>query len=164
MIKLTPIVAKPLNVHAMLNELVKGMYDTTKDFEILLGSPAANWEHEPKFERTVREEPKQIVAVTSTTSKEYVWTSAGTKAHKIKARKPGGVLAFNTQKRAKTAPGSLLAQGALYGKPVVTQEVDHPGTKARNFPRAAKKLARQSMHARMTFAMRRAAKVSGHGA
>lgn len=164
MIKLTPIVAKPFKQHAAMSELVKGMYDTTKDFEILLASPTLTWEDKPKFERTVREEPKQIVAVTSTTQDKYVWTSDGTKPHKIRARKPGGVLAFREQKRAKTAPGSLLAQTAQYGNPVTAQEVDHPGTKARNFPRAAKKLARQSMHARMKFAMRLAAKASGHGA
>lgn len=163
MIKLTAIVAKPLNIAAMWKPLERGMAETTKDFEAMLELPTRNWNHKPKFLRRVEARQTEIVGETSTSQDLYVWTSDGTRPHLIRP-KTGHVLAFKTQIRAKTRRGSLLSQAAQYGKPVFAQVVHHPGTEAREFPKAAKKDARQSMWVRMNLAMRLAARASGHGA
>lgn len=159
MIKLTAIVAKPFNIAGVRKELKNGMADAADEFEALLLKPTAKWKHKPKFTRKVT---ANQIAIT-TTQDLYVWTSEGTRPHLIRPKKPGGVLAFKKQIRAKTRPNSLSSQAAQYGKPMFAQVVHHPGTKARHFPKAAHKQARQNMWARINLAMRRAAIASGHG-
>lgn len=159
MIKLTAIVAKRFNIAGVQKALKNGMADAADEFEILLLKPTAKWKHKPKF---VRKVTANQIAIT-TTQDLYVWTSAGTKPHIIRPKKPGGVLAFRQQKRAKTRPNSLSSQAAQYGNQMFAQVVHHPGTKARNFPKAAHKQARKNMWARINLAMRQAAIASGHG-
>lgn len=77
---------------------------------------------------------KLVLAGTEAAKNHWRWTDEGTKAHKIRARFAPR-LAFQVGYAAKTAPvaqfnvGNGTSSGA-WRKPL---EVDHPGTKAREF-------------------------------
>ena len=98
-----------------------------------------NWEHKVVFRAKRMDFPEKSVqpgvAVRVWTDDEiWRYVDEGTKPHEIRPKKAGGVLAFPSMFKAKTQPQSLKSgAGASGGPVVVTQAVQHPGTKARNF-------------------------------
>lgn len=89
------------------------------------------WKNKPNFIIKSKKGSRSIY----TTSEIYLWVSGGTKAHKIRAKTTGG-LRFQTGYKAKSIVGKIMSRaGGSFG-PYVNpppMEVNHPGTKARNF-------------------------------
>lgn len=115
---------------------------TIKEFEkIAVAEHAAvvkTWKHQPEFK--VRRygwlvKGNHAISVQVWTD-DPVWryVDEGTKPHVIRPKKPGGVLAFPSQFKAKTQPQVLKSgTGSSGGATVFSKGVRHPGTKARNF-------------------------------
>lgn len=94
----------------------------------------ADWEHKPRF--IAKQENFQLyVRPVGPHAKIWRYVNDGTRPHKIKARR-APFLAFQAgQYVPKTKPiGQFGGPGIVRGaKWVKTQEVNHPGTKARHF-------------------------------
>jgi hypothetical protein len=116
------------------------MRPALEKFKKELERPTATWEHKVAF--TIRFETvgTNLVGMVYTSDKIYRYLNDGTRPHLIRAKRPGGRLAFYSGGfRPKTAPGSLWASA---GSPATTNfrtpfAVNHPGTEARNWTRRA---------------------------
>ena len=109
--------------------------------------------------------PREIVISVTTGDKRWLWTDKGTKAHIIRPKKRGGVLAFPSSFSPKSKPGSLRARKGSSGGPTVfSREVRHPGTKPRKFTEQIEKKYGPKVRQAINLGFERAAQVSGHGA
>ena len=98
------------------------------------------WSHDPAFRiQGLGSFHSTTARVTvSTSDKPFIYVNEGTRAHWIRPKTPGGVLAFNSVFRPKSTPGSLRASRGFSGPPVAfSMAVWHPGTQARHFDRLA---------------------------
>ena len=98
----------------------------------------SDWNHKPKFKaRKVisGESIKLFVFPAGKNKKIWTYVSRGTRRHKIRPKKPGGLLAFTLGYSARTkARGKAhVGTGKATGDRVFAAEVDHPGTEAREF-------------------------------
>jgi hypothetical protein len=101
-----------------------------------------NWEHQPDFKARkflTTDAIKLNVFPAGPHKMLWVWTDKGTKAHKIPKAGPG-FLSFKTGYKPKTAPvGKFGGPGIFTGERVTMfGQVDHPGTKAREFTKTIK--------------------------
>lgn len=160
MIKVKAKLARLPNTNRMMLELVRGMADFTDDMEHELKQPTLTWKSPVMFERHVDAGSTKLTATVETGDKRYVWTSSGTRPHKIRARK-GKALRFAKVSRPKTRPGSLIAGSGISSGVAFAQSVNHPGTKARKFPQTAAKFLRPIFKFRIKNALRNAAEASG---
>lgn len=162
-IRLKVIKPSGINEKAMLDELTKEMKGIgegiAKDFE----ATTKTWEHKPKFSRELQSGPTRIRAYVWTIDEIYGYVNSGTKPHRI-VPKRSRVLSFpGGQYRAKTSPGVIgSSSGGSSGGQVFSRGVRHPGTKARDFEGTIEKKWHGLFQKRMSAAMERAAKRSGH--
>ena len=128
-----------------------------KDFEKVV----ANWDNKPQFKakKSIGKDIVVYVFPTGPNAKYWIWTSRGTKPHKIKA-KPGGVLVFPTGYTPKTSPSgpSYGGPGKSSGETVFATEVKHPGTEPRKFEEDIGKKANKWFKKEIENAMRRGAR------
>jgi hypothetical protein len=121
----------------------------------------ANWEHMPQFKarKSVGKEILLYVYPTGPNAVYWIWTSRGTKAHKITPKK-ASVLAFPTGYAPKTSPRgpSYGGPGKATGPTVFAVEVDHPGTRPRHFEEAWARWAKTWFRREIENAMRRGAR------
>lgn len=112
---------------AMQNHLTSLAKSIKVDFLVT----TKTWKHKPNFVIRGNKYSRHIY----TTSEIYLWVNGGTKAHKIRAKTTGG-LRFQTGYKAKSIVGKIMSRaGGSFG-PYANpppMEVNHPGTKARNF-------------------------------
>ena len=97
----------------------------------------ADWKHKPTWKATLktpRNTSELTVIPSGTNAKLWVWTSRGTKPHRIAARR-ARTLAFQTNYSARTQPVGRygVGTGKSTGPWVYPRAVSHPGTKARKF-------------------------------
>ena len=93
----------------------------------------------------------------------YGYVDEGTRAHIIRPKRPGGVLAFPSKSTPKTKPGRLRSGYGRKGKTIVfAKKVRHPGIKPRGFSPQIKKKMEPILETDMQNAMGRGAKKSGH--
>jgi hypothetical protein len=141
----------------------------------------ANWEHKPQFKARKSVGRGGIVLYVYPTGPNavyWIWTSRGTKKHKIRPktqrrfaagapegrggqfRKRAKLLAFPTGYVPKTTPRGpgYGGPGTATGPTVFAVEVDHPGTKARHFEEAWARWAKTWFRREIENAMRRGAK------
>lgn len=108
------------------DELYRVAVDMRGDFE----KTTKTWETPVSFGITKHLKGWKV----ETKSEIYKFVDKGTRAHVIRPKRAGGVLAFKGQYSAKTSPGVIGSRaGGAKGNTVVTKEVHHPGTRARNF-------------------------------
>lgn len=102
------------------------------------------WEKKPKFKIVrVRDPSGAIIFEVSTDNEIYGYVDKGTEPHVIRPKpdNPTGFLWFKAPSNAKTTPNVLgsfkggLASGARLFR---AQEVNHPGTRPRNFTKMIK--------------------------
>ena len=121
------------------------------------------WDHDPKFVSTIRRRAGATVVRVATTDDIYRFVTRGTKRHKIVA-KNSPVLVFKGTYKAKTLPGTVRSRsGGSSGPTVVAREVQHPGTKARNFDKLIAADWRKKLRRIYLQFMKDAARASGHG-
>ena len=132
-----------------------------KDFE----ETTKTWKHKPKFVETVTggKGLGGFAIEVTTTDEIYGYVDQGTKPHIIRPKKPGGMLAFASAFSPKTKP-RVLGSTAGHVGPVDTfrQEVQHPGTEAREFTKEIEKKWQPRFRQKMEAAMKDVAKASGH--
>lgn len=92
------------------------------------------WTHKPEFRITVRGRMGGATTLRVSTDDEiFHFVNMGTRPHLIQARN-APVLAFPSQFRPKTMPGSLRSGPGFSGGPTVLRfAVWHPGTEPRRF-------------------------------
>lgn len=89
---------------------------------------------------------------------KWKWLTEGTKPHKIRPKKPGGVLAFPSGYTPRTRPGAggqYKGPGKSSGDTVFAKEVDHPGNKPRPFPKVIARWAKPKFVKQINNAIRR---------
>ena len=144
--------------------------DIQKDFE----STIKTWKHKVKFVKEVDIKASPVQILVGTDDEIYRYVDEGTKPHPIFAGIYTGksnkkALAFpwggKGSYKAKTMPGVIGSQqGGASGPMRAFPFVQHPGTKARNFDEAVRKMWEPKFKKLMEAAMRIAARGSGHGA
>lgn len=132
-LKLIPILPRRRNLydipagHAAKEE---ALYELAEEAVQLLELSVATWEFEPVFH--VRYTSNS--ATVFTRDKIFGYVNAGTRSHRIEARRGPGPLSFTVGGRSKTRPrvisSTLGSQGNIW---VSTYTVEHPGIEAREF-------------------------------
>ena len=126
----------------------------------------SNWRNEPEFKARKRIERKGIsVFVYASGENARIWgyVTGGTRKHKIPLRPkpPGTALRFNWggkgSYKPKTAPvGKFGGPGRVVGgKATFAKQVQHPGTKARNFEKTIADDYKKTFNRDIENAMRR---------
>lgn len=132
------ITPKPIDVAAMIEALDASLIEAGEMFDRHMDSATKTWSEQskPKWKKAG---PKTIggdrVLTIATGDDPFIFVELGTSAHKIAAKKPGGRLMFQVGGFVpKTAPGFLgSGTGRKGGMWVAPEEVDHPGSEARDF-------------------------------
>lgn len=157
-----PISAKKLNIDAMRKIIEDEVKSIADDIEADFKKTTATWDHKPQFDKEVQIGPGEIAILVGTDDEIYNYVDQGTRPHKIKPKKPGGVLAFQSIYTAKTVPKIVdSGSGGSSGSTVFTTGVNHPGTKARKFSEAIAEDWEPEFKKRMEMAFSKASKVSG---
>ena len=117
------------------------------------------WDHKVRFEVKRKIEPGyRIVKILATGPHEslWLWVDQGTKAHVIKA-KTAPYLRFRTGYSARTArvARANVGTGQATGGWVQTEEVNHPGTEAREFSQDILDKLKPPLHERVQDAVTR---------
>jgi hypothetical protein len=139
MIKIKPIIPKGSKLRV---SVYKRAIDRTLDLmdtrtKGLYRKAVQTWKGPPSVD-SIKQEFSRIVVVDSPV---FDYVDQGTRAHRIRARR-GRFLRFGSSFRAKSSPNSLVSTpGGSSGSPVFAREVQHPGTKARNYTKKIQKIA-----------------------
>lgn len=101
-----------------------------------LAATVATWKHKPDFTIDAKLGRREVF----TTDEIYGYVNSGTKPHQI-LPKNGGVLRIGVGGRPKTVVGALRSNKGAKPKSFVftSKGVHHPGSKARDFDKAAQK-------------------------
>lgn len=101
-----------------------------RDFE----RTVSTWEKKPKFTvKRIRDASGAIIFEAGTDNEIYGYVALGTEPHIIRA-KNAPFLTFRFPSGAKTTPNLLTSKAGFIGDNwAKKQEVQHPGTEARNF-------------------------------
>lgn len=122
------------NLAAIEAELTKFANEFANDMLLDFELTTAFWEHKVKFEKLIDVSGAKVEILIGTDDEIYGYVNNGTKPHKIKPKGKGYPLAFMVGGSPKTTPGKAVSsKGTLGTLPVKAMEVDHPGTKAREF-------------------------------
>lgn len=124
---------KPRKPDILARDLVFDFEDEIKEVLREFEGTVATWETPVTF-KVVRKAKGSVEVRTE--SKIYEYVDRGTKPHKIRPKRPGYPLRFNSAGfRPKTAPRQLGSSAGTPAQPptVRAMEVNHPGTDARDF-------------------------------
>lgn len=101
--------------------------EAVKDF----GKTVATWKNKPEIRVRETTNTRQVYVI----GKIYGYVDQGTPPHIIRALR-ARVLSFRGGYKAKTRPGIISSSGGgASGKRIFARQVNHPGTKPRNFSR-----------------------------
>lgn len=162
-VKYEPILPGAFKESAFDDEIEKALRlfneGVAQDFD----KTVRTWEKKPDFEREIKLGKGRKEASVTTENEVYGYVDEGTPPHVIRA-KGGGMLVFNVPSSPKTTPNVIgSSQGSRGDTTVYAQEVNHPGTKARNFSITIKKKWEPRFGRMMQEAYYRGADKSGHG-
>jgi hypothetical protein len=144
----------------ILNELRKVETLIVKDYQ----ATTATWNHKFTFEHGIKFPKGSPGVVVETDNEIYGYVTYGTKPHIITAKRPGGVLAFQSGYKAKTTPRVIgSGPGGPFGETVFARSVQHPGTEAREFHETILEKWEPLFSDHMKDALDRGAKKCGHG-
>ncbi len=129
---------KPLvDTKRLLRGLGRAVDDTTAIADSNFKATVKTWKRKPKFKRRkAARKGRAIEGDVTTRNKIYGFVTGGTRRHKIPKRPTprGFPLKFRTGYRAKTSRRMLGShKGGAFGGWRSKRQVDHPGTKAREF-------------------------------
>lgn len=124
------LIADPKKLARALTNALNGV---AKDIQVDFKVTVQTWEHKPSFPIS---SPSAYRRIVSTDDEVYAFVNDGTRPHIIRP-KGGGVLVFRTPFRAKTLPNQIASgPGSVGQTEAIAREINHPGTKARNFDKA----------------------------
>lgn len=107
-----------------------------------LEKPLKSWSNPPQIEVLIDLDSKAATVVIGPAGSDmqvnkFVWLDKGTKPHVIKA-KNAPRLAFQTNFKPKTSPNSLASSSGSKSPPwAFAKQINHPGTKPRNWTEIA---------------------------
>ena len=114
---------------ALARAVENGLEGAARAAKADFGVTVQTWEHKPEFD--IEREPGKRTIWTG--HKVYLYVTRGTKPHTIRA-KNGKALAFSSQFTPKTTPRTIgSGPGGRGPADTFRREVQHPGTKAREF-------------------------------
>lgn len=139
-VKIVPILPKrnPFDVDRYKRAIENAGTETAKAIQVDFNVTTRTWKHKPDF--NIDHTHGKLVWVIATDDTIYGYVSEGTKAHVIVPRGAGRLVFFRQGFRAKSRAGyigSNVGSRATKGK-TFAKLVHHPGTKAREFPKAIK--------------------------
>lgn len=148
---------------AAKNEVAKEMILIGKDLRRIHKDVVDDWEHKPEFVASTQFEAQKInVDVKARGQYKKIWryVDEGTKPHVILPRKEGGRLIFRTGYSPRTLPVAQahVGTGIASGNFVSVQQVNHPGTEARDFGKQIAEDYKPEFRRRIENAFRRAAR------
>lgn len=154
---------KRFDAKAFMAEIAKEMKALQKEMGKDFDATVSTWDDKPKFEDEFEQNANRIRTFTGTSDEVYTYVSKGTKAHLIRPKR-AKVLAFQGTYSAKTMPGTIKARsGGASGDMIYSRGVKHPGTKARKFDELIVAKWEPLYSKRLSAAIDRGAKASGHG-
>jgi hypothetical protein len=119
-----------LNPKAMVRAIENTLNAAAKSAKVDFDVTTRTWTDRPKF--VIVKLPYERVV--GTDSKIYLYVTRGTKRHKIKAKNARSLTFKVGGFRAKTRPGWIGSNKGAAGKDWRSaREVNHPGSKARDF-------------------------------
>lgn len=121
---------KGLDPQEYLRQIDKALDSAAKDIEKDYKSSVRTWNTKVDFEIT---KPNRFERIIGTNNKIYNFVSGGTKPHVITPKRAPR-LRFQTGYRPKTTQRIASRAGGRFGPVVTARRVNHPGTKARNYP------------------------------
>lgn len=144
-------------------EVVNEMQEVGKDIRREFKGVVDDWEHKPTFTSRVIERPRYIraeVLVGGQHKQIWRYVDEGTRPHVILPRKEGGRLIFRTGYSPRTLPiaQAHVGTGIASGNFVSVQQVNHPGTEARDFGKQIAEDYKPEFRRRIENAFRRAAR------
>lgn len=143
---------------AALNALRKQATPIRADFR----ETVKTWKRKPKFETKVSLAGSRMTVTVYTTDPIYGYVDKGTKPHVIRPVK-AKALHFVTGYSAKTTPRVIGSrEGGADGDEVFTKEVQHPGTKAREFDKIIARKWQRKFRSEMSKFLKDIAEASGH--
>lgn len=131
MVKLRAIKPKadPFNLRKIEAAVREGMQEAADEAKAMLERTTSSWQNQPTF--TIAQQKDGFTV--GTDDPIYGYVDEGTKPHIIRPKKARR-LVFNVGGRAKTAPNVIgSTSGARGDTRVFARQVQHPGTKPRNF-------------------------------
>ena len=171
-LKLRAIKPAPFNNKAMTDTLRKAAKDWADWFKTEHVEPVTDgWRGErPVWEVKVYWANQYQLGISilpkdpeSEGAKKFMWIDQGTRAHPIRPKRPGGVLAFPSMYQAGSKPGNLYTNTAVSSGPTVfAKEVQHPGTEPRKWIEGLTEIGQDTFEELMSEAMFDAAEASGH--
>ncbi len=155
-----------LKSDAVRKEVRKAMHQVGIKAKKTFREITENWKAENKpeyrFETTNLAHAIRLRVYIGGNTKIFEYVSGGTDPHVI-LPKNGTRLVFKTGYNAKTEPGSLTSKpGGSFGPTVAAKEVNHPGTKAREFEEQVAEKYRDIFTQAVDAAMKAGAKATGH--
>lgn len=136
-----------LNPQKFARAITNGIDAEAERVKSDLAATTETWEDKPQF--VIRNNGPYVRTIT-TTHAIWVMLNAGTRPHVIRP-KNGKVLTWmGNNYRAKTRPGKLTSyKGGNNNTIIYAQEVQHPGTEARDWDEAAAKKSRREFPKQM---------------
>lgn len=144
-------------------ELHGALEITARELKTDHENAVSDWKHKPRFliRKVIKKDRLDYwVGADRRRKKEaliWLWVDEGTRPHKIRA-KNAPMLRFQTGYSARTAPVALahVGDGQAHGDWRSKQEVNHPGTDAREFTVTFRRKTEPKFRKRVENALRRA--------
>jgi hypothetical protein len=155
-----------LKTDAVRSEVRKAMHSIGIKAKKTFREITDNWkeENQPRynFETVNLKHAIRLTVYISGNVKIFDYVSRGTDPHVIVPRNSKRLI-FRTGYKAKTQPGSLKSGTSSYSGPkVAAKEVNHPGTKAREFEEQVAAMYESVFTVAVDEAVKRGAKATGH--
>lgn len=144
-------------------EAATEMQEVGKDIRREYKDIVDDWEHKPAFTASTIERPRIIrTSIRVGGQHKLIWfyVDRGTRPHLILPRVPGGRLKFRTGYSPRTLPiaQAHMGTGTASGEFVSAEQVNHPGTEAREFGKTIAEDYKPEFRRRIENAFRRAAR------
>lgn len=144
-------------------EVAREMVQIGKDLRKEHQDVVSDWEHKPDFAATTQFAQGSIgvdIKVKGQHKKIWRYVDEGTRPHLILPRVPGGRLKFRTGYSPRTLPiaQAHMGTGTASGAFVSAEQVNHPGTEAREFGKTIAEDYKPEFRRRIENAFRRAAR------
>lgn len=159
--RIEAIVPKNNLLKGDLQRLMRKAVDQTRDqIETSLNRITDTWTTKVKFKIRLSNEQGNLVVDITTTNNIFRYVNEGTKPHIIRAKNAPYLRFFASGFAAKTKPGRLTSGTGAKANSDFRQvkQVDHPGTKARNYTRLIAKKYAPKFQGLMKTAIQRAVK------
>jgi len=165
MLRLTPIIPRPLNRAGINHALIDAMRDIGESIRENFEDTTRTWDHAVPFDPAVvipKVGMDEITVESTTEDRIYAYVSKGTRSHAI-FPKTAKRLAFPGQFIPKTFPGIINSGAGMSGPTDQFRAwVAHPGIEARKFDEEIKNKQEKNFQALLQNGMKIARKASGH--